>query len=137
MPIVDLVSEFISIPSVSGNEGALAERVAQILGEAGVDAERRGRNVVARRGRGHPCLLLNSHLDTVPPVAGWSADPWTPRIEKDRLVGLGANDAKAAVASMLEAFLTAALPESERGSLLWAATCDEETGGEGLERIVG
>jgi acetylornithine deacetylase len=137
MPIVDLVSEFVSIPSVSGNEGALADRIAQILREAGVDAERRGRNVVARRGLGRPCLLLNSHLDTVPPVAGWSADPWTPRIEKGRLVGLGANDAKAAVAAMLEAFLTAALPVSGRGSLLFAATCDEETGGEGLEQLAG
>ena len=135
MPIVDLVSEFVSIPSVSGNEGALADRIAEVLREAGVDAERRGRNIVARRGEGGPCLLLNSHLDTVPPVAGWSGDPWTPRIEEGRLIGLGVNDAKAAVAALLEAFLTAALPEPGRGSLLFAATCDEETGGEGLEKL--
>src|SRR5262249_656676 len=37
-------------------------------------------------------------------------------------------------AAMLEAFLTAPLPA--RGSLLFAATCDEETGGQGLEKLV-
>jgi acetylornithine deacetylase len=37
------------------------------------------------------------------------------------------------VAAMLEAFLEAPLPG--RGSLLFAATCDEETGGEGLEKL--
>jgi len=133
--IVDLLLEFVSIPSVSKDEARLADRIAGICREAGVAVERRGRNVVARRGEGGPCLLLNSHLDTVPPVEGWSADPWTPRFEGDRLIGLGSNDAKASVASMLEAFLTAPLPAS--ATLLLAATCDEETGGEGLEKLVG
>jgi acetylornithine deacetylase len=132
--VVDFLTEFVSIPSVSGQEGPLADRIAEILRESGVDARRPARNVVARRGEGRPCLLLNSHLDTVPAVEGWSADPWTAREENGRLVGLGASDAKASVASMLEAFLTAPLPK--QGSLLFAATCDEETGGEGLEKLV-
>ncbi len=133
--VLDLLSEFVAIASVSGDEARLADRIAEICRENGVEAQRPGRNVVARRGSGSPCLLLNSHLDTVPPVDGWSADPWTPRREKDRLIGLGSNDAKASVASMLEAFLTARLPA--QGSLLFAATCDEETGGDGLEKLAG
>jgi len=132
--VVDFLTEFVSIPSVSGSETALADRIAEILRESGVDAERPGRNVLARRGKGSPCLLLNSHLDTVPAVEGWSGDPWTPRIGNGRLMGLGSSDAKACVASMLEAFLTAPLPT--QGNLLFAATCDEETGGEGLEKLV-
>ncbi len=132
--VAERLAEFVSIRSVSGDEAALADRIAQICLEAGVEAQRPGRNVLARRGEGAPCLLLNSHLDTVPPADGWTADPWSPRLEGGRLIGLGANDAKASVASMLEAFLTARLPE--RGSLLFAATCDEETGGEGLEKLV-
>ena len=129
----ELLAEFISIASVSGSEAALADRVAEICEEQGVTARREGRNVIARRGQEGPCLLLNSHLDTVPPTDGWSADPWKPRRDDGRLIGLGANDAKASVVSMLEAFLTAPLPG--RGRLLFAATCDEETGGEGLERV--
>ena len=131
--IVDLLREFVAIPSVSGQEGRLADRIAEICEEAGVRGERRGRNFVAVRGDGPPRLLLNSHLDTVPPVAGWTADPWNPRIEEGRLIGLGANDAKASVAALLEAFLTAPLPAA--GSLCFAATCDEETGGEGMEKL--
>jgi acetylornithine deacetylase len=131
--IVDLLSELVSIPSVSRNEAALADRILAICREAGLEAERRRRNVVARRGTGAPTLLLNSHMDTVPPVDGWTADPWTPRIEGGRLFGLGANDAKASVAAMLEAVRTARLPAS--GTVLFAATCDEETGGEGLEKL--
>ena len=130
---MDRLSEFVAIPSVSGDEGRLADRIVEICGEAGVSAARRGRNVVAQRGDGAPRLLLNSHLDTVPPVEGWSADPWSPRLSDGRLIGLGANDAKASVAAMLEAFLTA--PLSGSGSLVFAATCDEETGGEGLETL--
>lgn len=133
-PILDRLAEFVSISSVSGSEARLADRIAGILEDAGVAAARDGRNVHARRGDGSPCLLLNSHLDTVPPTDGWSADPWKPRLEGERLIGLGANDAKASVAAMLEAFLTAPLPPE--GSLLFAATCDEETGGEGLEKLV-
>jgi acetylornithine deacetylase len=133
--VVDRLIEFVSIPSISGNEEVLADRIAEILREHGMETSRPARNVVARRGEGSPRLLLNSHLDTVPAVEGWSADPWTPRIVGERLVGLGASDAKASVAAMLEAFLTAPLPQ--QGSLLFAATCDEETGGEGLEKLAG
>lgn len=134
--VVDLLAELVAIPSVSGAEADLADRVAGRLREGGVASERVGRNLIARRGDGAPRLLLNSHLDTVPPCAGWTADPWTPRVSGDRLIGLGANDAKASVAAMLEAFATAPLPGPGRGSLIFAATCDEETGGEGLEAIV-
>ena len=132
--IVQRLAEFVAIPTVSGKEARLADRIGEICEKAGVPATRRGRNVLASRGEGSPCLLMNSHLDTVPPVEGWSTDPWTPRMEGERLYGLGSNDAKASVAAMLEAFLAAPLPR--RGRLLFAATCDEETGGEGLERLV-
>lgn len=134
MGIVERVAEFVSIRSVSGEEERLACRIAEICEDAGVKPERRGRNVLALKGSGAPCLLLNSHLDTVPAVEGWTGDPWTPRLEANRLIGLGSNDAKASVAAMLEAFLTS--PEPRAGSLLFAATCDEETGGAGMEKLV-
>ena len=132
--VLDRLMEFVSIQSVSGDERALADRIAQICADAGVEAKREGRNVWARRGESGPCLLLNSHTDTVPAVEGWTSDPWVPRIVGDRLVGLGASDAKASVAALLEAFLTAPLGDDVR--LLFSATCDEETGGHGLEKLV-
>src|SRR5262249_33658848 len=48
-------------------------------------------------------LLLNAHLDTVPPSSGWRADPFTLRRDGDWLVGLGAADTKAGIAAILTA----------------------------------
>lgn len=134
LSVVDWLSELVAVRSVSGSESAIADRIADILREAGVVPQRSGRNVWALRGNGGSCLLLNSHTDTVPAGEGWKSDPWTPRVEAGRLIGLGVSDAKASVAAMLEAFLTAELPGN--GRLVFAATCDEETGGEGLESLV-
>ncbi|MGH9399226.1 MAG: M20/M25/M40 family metallo-hydrolase [Thermoanaerobaculia bacterium] len=133
MGVAERLAELVAIPSVSGNEKWLAERLAAILLDGGAAVAQDGRNVFARRGEGGPTLLLNSHIDTVPPVDGWTDHPWNPRVEGDRLIGLGSNDAKASVAAMVEAFLSAPLPPE--GTLLFAATCDEETGGEGLEKL--
>ncbi|MEO6950696.1 MAG: M20/M25/M40 family metallo-hydrolase [Polyangia bacterium] len=55
--------------------------------------------VLARWGR--PSLLVNAHLDTVPPNRGWSGDPFVARIDGDRLVGLGSADTKGAIAAIL------------------------------------
>jgi acetylornithine deacetylase len=44
-----------------------------------------------------------SHLDVVPPGAGWTRDPFVPSIEGTRLYGRGSGDAKASVAAMLYA----------------------------------
>src|ERR1017187_6305786 len=131
--VVDRLAEFVAIKSVSGGEAALADRIGAILQDAGMAPQRNGRNVWARRGEGGPCLRLNSHIDTVPAVEGWTSDPWTPRIEDGSLFGRGASEAKASVAAMLEGFLTAPMPA--RGSLLFAATCDEETGGGGRQEV--
>jgi acetylornithine deacetylase len=133
MGVAERLAELVAIPSVSGDEKWLAERLAAMLLDGGASVAQDGRNVFARRGRGGPTLLLNSHIDTVPPVDGWTDHPWNPRVEGDRLIGLGANDAKASVSAMVEAFLSAPLPPE--GTLLFAATCDEETGGEGLEKL--
>jgi acetylornithine deacetylase len=50
---------------------------------------------------GQPRLLVNAHLDTVPVNAGWSADPFTARVDGERVVGLGACDTKGAIAAIL------------------------------------
>ncbi len=50
-----------------------------------------------------PTIALVSHLDVVPPGAGWTRDPFTPVIEGTRLYGRGSGDAKASVATMLYA----------------------------------
>lgn len=136
---VDLLRELVATPSPSGGEEAVASLVASWSSARGLAAERAERNVVIRIGRGRgPRLLLNSHLDTIAPVAGWPHDPFTPTERDGRISGLGANDAKGSVAAMLAAAASldaAALP----GQVVLALTVDEEIGGggDGLERLVG
>lgn len=51
-----------------------------------------------------PTLLLNAHIDTVKPAAGWQCDPFTPLLEGERLYGLGSNDCGGGLVSLLAVF---------------------------------
>ncbi|HKH83350.1 MAG TPA: M20/M25/M40 family metallo-hydrolase, partial [Gemmatimonadales bacterium] len=102
---IDLLRELIAIPSISGQETELAAFVEQTARRWGLDAVRNESGVrIEVRGCGAgPTLALASHLDVVPPGAGWTRDPFTPTIEGTRLYGRGSGDAKASVAAMLYA----------------------------------
>jgi succinyl-diaminopimelate desuccinylase len=88
-----------AVPSVTGNEDAMADDVeARLRACRGLSVTRAGRCVLARTPpRGRPLVLLVGHTDTVPPKAG---DP-PPFIEGDRVHGLGASDMKGGLAVML------------------------------------
>jgi len=128
MDVVELTRALVRIPSLSGNEAGcvalLRERLAAFAPKVS------GRNLYAVRGEGGRTLLLNSHTDTVPASADWTRDPHAAALEGGKVHGLGANDAKGPLAAMCAAFATARLPKGAR--LVLAATCDEETGGQGL-----
>jgi acetylornithine deacetylase len=139
--LVARLARYVAVRTVSREEAALADMVADELRAAGLRVERRGNNVWCEVGdRERPRLLLNSHLDTVPPGAGWESDPWTPTRVADRLVGLGANDAKGCVCCMIEAVLDlrAALRSGQPlgGTVVLALTAEEEISGQGLGTIL-
>lgn len=94
-----------AIPSVSGDEAEVARFVESRAAGWGLDVERDAVGVSVRipgRSPGRR-LAFVSHLDVVPPGAGWTRDPFTPVIEGERLYGRGSGDAKASVAAMLTA----------------------------------
>ncbi|GLH70781.1 peptidase M20 [Geothrix rubra] len=132
----ELLTLLVGTPSVSGEEGPLADQVQDLVAAKGFEVHRSGANLWFTLGKvGGPRLLLNSHLDTVPPCAGWSGDPFTPAWHGPRLQGLGANDAKGSVAAiLLAAFELAAQPLP--GEVVVALTAEEETGGAGLATIL-
>ena len=70
--------------------------------------------------RGMPRIVFNVHLDTVPTVSSWSADPFTLRVGNERAIGLGACDIKGAAAALLTAFA------NSRGPAALLLTSDEE-----------
>jgi len=133
----------VSTRSVSKEERALADLIVGELRGAGLTVARQDNNLWTTLGDAErPRLLLNSHLDTVPPSQGWTGDPWTPRFEPNdgRLSGLGANDAKGCVAALIEAVLRwkRRMERGERlgGTIVLALTAEEETSGNGLGAVL-
>ena len=120
--------------SVSGEEEALADFLEGLLKRNRVKPARIGNSLLATVGQG-PVLLLDTHLDTVPPAPGWTRDPWTVESVDGKIYGLGSNDAKASVAAMTVAFL--AFREADLPFTLALALVEgEETRGTGTEAVL-
>jgi acetylornithine deacetylase len=136
---VELLSAMVAIPSVSGEEAALAafvEETARAWGLDGVRDESAVR-VEVRGRRPGPTIALVSHLDVVPAGTGWTRPPFTPTIEGDRLFGRGSGDAKASVAAMLWAARDVQTSRAiEAGRLLVLLGYGEETKNTTMEAAV-
>ena len=156
--LIDFARSLVRIPSVSGSEQAAQRTIAakyESLGLA-VDIVPSVReeldthpafcddaipfvdrlNVVARwRGNGGGrSLILNGHMDVVPPgdLAKWTRDPWGGEIEGDRLYGRGACDMKSGLASAVFAVQALqAIGVALRGDVLLQSVIGEESGGVG------
>lgn len=136
--VLELAAALVAIPSVSGSEAAVVERIRSVLVGWGLAPVVSGRNVwcaVRGNGRAGRTLLLQSHIDTVPASPGWTREPWNAERADGRLWGLGSNDTKGGCAAMMHAVRALAASRDFAGTLVFAATCDEETGGQGLEAL--
>ena len=136
---IDLLQRMVAIPSVSGEEEALARFVERTALGWGLEATRDDLAVridVRGRAPGRTVALV-SHLDVVPPGKGWTRDPFTPTVEGTRLYGRGSGDAKASVAAMLTAAKDVAdAGGPDRGRLLVLLGYGEETKHTTMERAV-
>jgi acetylornithine deacetylase len=158
--MVGLLAELVRIPSVSGSaaENDIQARLATMLHREGLEVDHwripiqetlaapgfPGVEVprdeawglvgrLAGRSQG-PSLLLNGHVDVVPPGhrGAWAADPFGGHVQGDRLYGRGACDMKGGLVAVLcavRALGRARLPL--RGDLLVACVQGEEDGGLG------
>jgi succinyl-diaminopimelate desuccinylase len=137
--VVDLCRELVRIPSVGeehGEAAVIAALAAHLDDRPAVRVEilepaPGRRNLIASIDGAEPgpTLLLNGHVDTVAPGAGWRHDPYGAALAGDRVWGLGTCDMKGGVASLAVAFLTTAAAGGPRaGRLVLAATADEDAG---------
>lgn len=126
--------ELVSIPSISGEEAAIQDFVIEKLKEHGAEPVRVGDSVLAVAGEG-PVVLLNTHYDTVPPSPGWTLRPHQVEVEDGKVTGLGANDAKASLAAMCAAFVSA-VGEGLPVTLALGIAAGEETDGHGTMEIL-
>jgi acetylornithine deacetylase len=132
---IDLLIRLVETPSVSGNEAAVIERIRVELDSLGLAPVVSGRNVWCALDGARPgkTLLFEAHVDTVPSSKEWTSDPWKAVRAGGRVQGLGANDVKGGAVAMMFALRELAKSRDFAGRLVFAACCDEETGGQGLE----
>lgn len=138
LDVVGFLRELVRIPSVSGEERAIADFMFAALAKCGLEVEREGDNLLAtlRRGDG-PTLWYLSHLDTVPAGSGWTRDAFAGEVEGESIYGRGSNDAKASVAAMASAAAALVVDGAGiRGSLALAFTTREETDNSGMARLL-
>lgn len=139
-----LLADLIAIPSYAPpQEEAMAAYLVRRLARQGIASrvtEHEGTplNVVAEIGAGPRGIVLNSHLDTVPPgdPALWRTEPLTPVEQDGRLYGRGAGDAKGPLAAMVLAFEALARRPRLPGRVILMAVGGEERGGIGTKAEV-
>ena len=152
-----LLQRLVRIPSVGGEEGPAQDAMALAMTSIGLDLDRWETDVdelgrhpdfsaeVERRtidglvgrlgpGKGGRTLVLNGHVDVVPPgdLSEWSDSPWGGRFDGSRVYGRGSVDMKGGLVSALGA-LKAIQDTGARidGSVLLQSVVGEEDGGAG------
>lgn len=136
---IELLRELIKTPSISGNEYAAALVIRNFLKRKQVIYKEKLNNTWGLNqyfDPGKPVILLNSHIDTVKPAAGWTYNPFEATDEGDRITGLGCNDAGGPLVSLLAVFIHFYNREDLPYNLIFAATAEEENSGiDGFESI--
>lgn len=134
-----MLRQLISIPSTSREEKDVADCLEQVMLVRGFQVCRKSNNLWAMAPAPEvdkPTLLINAHMDTVKPVAGWQTDPFTP-VDKDGCIyGLGSNDDGASLVSLLAVF-GLLCQKSQPYNLIFAASAEEEVSGKnGMESLL-
>jgi putative selenium metabolism hydrolase len=105
--LVELCQGLIRIPSLSGQEGALVQKIKETMVTLGFDdiiIDRYGSITGCLKGkRPGVTLLMDGHIDTVdvPERNNWHHDPFSADIEDGKIFGRGTSDMKGSVAAMI------------------------------------
>ena len=144
MDVEGLASQLVGIPSYSHTprqEEKVADYIIAFFEKNGIEVRKQmveeGRpNVIARiPGNGGPAIMLNGHIDTVPPYD--MVEPFSGEIVNGNLMGRGACDMKGPIAAMMTAMAAIKLSGcTPGGDIYFAATVDEEEKGTGVEALV-
>ena len=136
---VELLKRLIETPSVSRDETAAANVMANYLERWGLPYGREGNNLwvgCPDWDNNRPTVMLNAHIDTVKPVSTWTRNPYEACVEDDRLYGLGSNDCGGGLVSLLQTYRI--MKDRQRPfNVLWVASAEEEVSGkDGFSRVL-
>lgn len=126
----NLLLEMLAIPAVSREEQQRSDFLESYMKAKGWPVTRFQNNLlVGDPGARGASVLLNSHMDTVPPVEGWETDPFSPVETREKIVGLGSNDAGASVVTMIATYGQMREQLGERINLMLLIVAEEEVSG--------
>jgi acetylornithine deacetylase/succinyl-diaminopimelate desuccinylase-like protein len=135
--VENILSDLIKIKSVNppGGEIAVAEYLKKLFDNYNIPNEiiepETGRaSFIATLGDGEKKLLYLSHADVVPASEDWDFPPFSGEIKNGFVYGRGAIDCKGLVAIEASAVIQLAQTTKLNGKLIFAATADEEVGGD-------
>lgn len=107
--LVELCRQLIQIPSLSGDEGRLVEKLKEIYTEMGFDEvfiDEYGSIIACIKGeKPGTKVLFDAHIDTVPVTdpSKWKHSPFGAEIDDGRIYGRGTSDMKGALSAMIMA----------------------------------
>ncbi|WP_276281279.1 M20 family metallopeptidase [Halorussus caseinilyticus] len=131
---IDFLERAVRTPShedVTAMRDLLVETLESADADVSVSVDDAGNTLAVREsGREGPHVVLNTHIDTVPPHVSFSREGRG--TDDDTIRGRGSCDAKGPLAAMLAAFLGARV---ERGRVTLAVTPDEETNSTGAAAL--
>jgi len=139
------LSEIVKIPSLSGKEEAVIQKIASLLEDAEFDDVRVDGlgNLIGRVGNGPTKLVFDAHVDVVDTgdASQWEQDPFSGEIKDGKVLGRGAADQKGGAAAMITAgkilkelgydkdfsiFFTFTVMEEDCEGLCWKYIIEEE-----------
>ena len=128
---IELLTEMLSIPALSRKENSRADFLEAWCRKEGLSLMRTGNNLVVTGGEdpASASVMLNSHMDTVPPGDGWDSDPFVPVTDDGTITGLGSNDAGASVISMIAAYIEL-VERNQTKKIVLVISAEEEVSGE-------
>ena len=101
------LADIVSIPSLSGQERAVVQRIGDGMAAAGFDEVRTDGlgSIIGRIGKGRTVIAMDAHIDTVDVGSRdlWSFDPHRAFVKDGRVWGRGTADQKGGMAAMVAA----------------------------------
>lgn len=136
---INLLKQIVAIPSLSGEEKQVSGFLGKWLQTRGFEVNSHYNNIWVESiiDDKLPVILLNSHMDTVKPVAGWTKDPFLPEETDELIYGLGSSDAGGSLVSLVFAFMElSAMPNRNYNLVLLISAEEENSGSKGMSEAI-
>ncbi|WP_185855292.1 M20/M25/M40 family metallo-hydrolase [Blattabacterium cuenoti] len=131
---IQLLIQIINTPSISKKEHKVSVLIENYLNKYGFYVKRKFNNIWTKNcnypeNKNVKTILFNSHCDTVNPGKNWITNPFIAVKKKEKIIGLGSNDAGGSIVSMISTFIYLSNLPKLSYKLILSITAEEEISG--------